>query len=214
MTVTVMTKDCVSNPLRKGDGLGSPSSFHLACRIWFTPSDEKIARELQRLHHEEREKVWADLSGNEKASSFQKQVLEDNTRISASMETLYLEINFIQNKQVLVHTRQQSHDYLKDRSFNLMFLRYCNYDGRRAAKLVIEHLERKRQLFGDESLGRDITTEDLSESEMDIVSSGGLELLQDRDSAGRAVLLSNFSKLKFRETESLVSACGPRLILF
>ena len=209
-TTPVMTKGCNSNPLSIGEFLRSPSSFHLACKIWFIPSDEKIARELHVLPCQEREKVWADLSGNEKASSFRQQVDEDNTCISTSLDALSLEINCIQNKKAFLLAALES----QDRSFHVMFLRCCNFDGKKAAKLVFDHLEQKRQLFGDASLGRDITADDLSKSELDMVCSGGLEILQDRDAAGRPVLLSNFSRLQFKERKSLVSARGPRLNCF
>jgi hypothetical protein len=209
ITLQTMTKDHNSKPPSTGTIAHFPtpsSSFQLACRIWFMPSDEKIASELRRLSVQEREKVWADLSGNEKTSSFRNEVAEDDVIIRAALEDLRREIDDIHIKESLLLTRHQSH-YVKDRSFQLMFLRSCDYDGKAAAKLLIDHIDRKRQLFGDETLGRDITRDDMSEHELEIISSGGLGFLQDRDSAGRVVLLSNFSKFRVKERENLVSLC-------
>lgn len=172
------------------------------------PSDEKVANELRRLPLNARERVWADLSGNEHMSSFRNAPVEDYRSISASFKELAQEIDTIQNKDAFVLAQMQTPTYVDDRSFRLMFLRSCDYDGKQAAKLITHHMERKRQLFGDERLGRDITIEDLSDSEVAIISSGGLGFLEDRDAAGRAVLLSNVSKLKFKDKENLVRRAG------
>lgn len=182
------------------------SPFQLARRIWLAPSDAKVAGEMHRLPIKEREKVWADLSGNEKASTFKAQVVEDSITISTAVEGCRKEIQRIQNKEGYLLAQQQAPDYVNDRSFHLMFLRACDYDEKKAAQLIFDHMERKRELFGEGSTGRDIVTNDLSTSEKELLRSGSLSILHDRDSAGRAVLLSNFCNLnKSQKRESLVS---------
>lgn len=188
-----------------------PSPFQRACQIWLAPSDERTANELRQLPHDAREKVWADLSGNERTSSFKKAVTEDPDEIRAALKVMEEEIERTasEKKAAFLLARKRSPENVGEDSFRIMFLRACHYDGRKAGKLLIDNLERKRVLFGDASLGRELNLHvDMSDIEVEFLSSGALELLAKRDSTGRAVLHSDFSKVKLQEKDSLVSPRG------
>jgi hypothetical protein len=181
--------------------------FQNACRIWFCPAEEKIAKELREMPQDEREKVWADLSGNEKTSQFRKEVIEDPAAISKALEDMRKELEKMGNKQALelALTRKDSSAYVNSRSFRVMFLRSCEYDGKKAAHKLVEHMETKKRLFGENLLGRDVELSDLSPDDMETLSCGGIQLLSERDNAGRVVLFGHFESLKFQNRENLVS---------
>jgi hypothetical protein len=178
--------------------------FQNACRIWFCPAEERIARELREMPQDEREKVWADLSGNEKTSQFKKEVIEDPKVIYRALEEMKHTIEETKDKPALELAQTQSPDYVDRRSFHLMFLRSCEYNGQVAARKLIEHMETKKRLFREEVLGRDVQLTDLSPDDMETLSSGGIQFLAERDNAGRMVLFGHVESLKFKERENLV----------
>lgn len=179
--------------------------FQRACRIWFCPTDDKIAMELRKMPQEEREKVWADLSGNEKTSMFRQPVKEDPKAIDEALVHLQREIEGTKEKTAFDLAQRMNPNYVKSRSFQLAFLRSCEYDGKRAGRLLIDHMETKRLLFGNAVLGRDIRLSDLNSDDMVTLSTGGFQFLRERDSAGRIVLYYHRGSLKFKERENFVS---------
>ena len=72
--------------------------FQNACRIWFCPAEDRIAKELRQMTPKEREKVWADLSGNEKTSQFRKEIVEEPNMISKELEEMRKELSRIREK--------------------------------------------------------------------------------------------------------------------
>lgn len=181
-------------------------TFQRACRIWFCPTDEKIAKELRKMSQVEREKVWADLSGNEKTSQFRKNVAEDPVAIKSSLKDFQEEIDRTNVKPAFNLAKQQSPDYVNSPTFRLPFLRACEYDGKRAGRMLIDHMETKRRLFGDTALGRDIRLDDLNEGDKETLSTGGFQFLRERDSAGRLILYYHRTSLKFKNRENFSRA--------
>ena len=180
-------------------------TFQSACRIWFCPTDEKIAKELRKMSQIEREKVWADLSGNEKTSQFRKNVAEDPAEIDSSLNDLQEELDNTNEKPAFDMAQQQSPEYVNSRTFRLSFLRSCEYDGKRAGRMLIDHMETKRRLFGDAALGRDIRLDDLNDGDKETLHTGGFQFLRERDSAGRLILYYHRTSLRFRNRENFVS---------
>ena len=181
--------------------------FQNACKIWFCPSDERIARELLHMPQEEREKVWADLSGNENTSQFRKEITEDPKKISKALYDMATSINDdigVEKQSAYELAYQQNSEYVNNHSFRLMFLRSCEYDGKKAARKLVEHMEMRRRLFGDECLGRDIKLSDLNEEDMRTLQSGSIQFLPKRDTAGRLVLYGHIECIQYKERENLV----------
>jgi hypothetical protein len=158
------------------------------------------------MPQEEREQVWADLSGNEKTSVFKKEVVENKEQIDKRLNEFQDEINSIREKAAYEVAEGQSKSYVHDRAFRLSFLRSCEYNGKKAARLLVEQMETKRHLFGDEVMGRDIRLSDLAPDDMATLRSGGIQFLRERDSAGRLVVYINMASLKFKEAKSFVSS--------
>jgi hypothetical protein len=182
----------------------SLSSHDYACRIWFCPAQEQTERQLAGLSREEREKVWADLSGNEKISKYEINS-EDPAFVARKLEQLEVEISNIRDNAVFEQAMRSSPAYVNGRKLRMMFLRADNFDVRAAASRIVRHFDEKLILFGEDSLGRDICLSDLNPEDLECLSCGGHQILQERDHAGRRILFSRFSNMVYRNQENAVS---------
>lgn len=164
--------------------------FQHACRIWFCPAHQKIAKELRELPQDQREKVWADLSANEDASHYKQEMFENPSTIDAALEQMKRNMYDIQNKPgcALSAALNQNRDYVEKRSTLLPFLRFCEYDPRMAVMKLADFMETKRTLFGDDVLGRDIELSDLGPDDLETLNGGGFQILEKPDLAGRHVM--------------------------
>ena len=61
-----------------------------ACSIWFQPPEGRATHELSTLSGEEREKVWADMSGNTEMANTNArlQALEDPIQLDMTINEL------------------------------------------------------------------------------------------------------------------------------
>ena len=100
-------------------------------------------------------------------------------------------------------------DYVYNPRFLLAFLRSEQYDILPSIKRIVNFFEQKRQIFGEQSLGRDITvTQDFDEDDRKLLESGYAYLLPGKDRSGRAIAFS-FSHLRRQHSvKSVVSIFG------
>ena len=75
----------------------------------------------------------------------------------------------------------------------LLCLRADYYDCSKAAARLVSFLSFKRRLFGDDKLTRDVVFDDFQGEDRHALEAGILQLLQQRDRAGRAVLYGSGS---------------------
>ena len=174
-----------------------------ACNIWFCPAQERTARELKCLPRQQREKVWADLSGDKKVSLFEINPEEEDF-VANCLKEMQMEIDHIPEKAAFNLALKRSPDYVNRRSFRLMFLRADQYDPKAAAVRIIRHFEEKQKLFGDELLGRDVRLDDLNEDALAVLTSGGLQELCQTDQGGRQLQFCRSSLFKYKTQESMV----------
>jgi len=78
---------------------------------------------------------------------------------------------------------------VEHREFQLSFLRAERFDTKKAATRVIDYFEEKRKLFGVEHLTTKIKLKDLDIQSKNCFESGLIQLLPQRDRAGRAVIV-------------------------
>mmetsp|Transcript_25511 Transcript_25511/g.60125 ORF Transcript_25511/g.60125 Transcript_25511/m.60125 type:complete len:1022 (+) Transcript_25511:182-3247(+) len=78
---------------------------------------------------------------------------------------------------------------VEHRDFQLSFLRAEGYDTKKAAKRFLDYFEEKRRLFGTDFLTTKIQLKDLDVETKDCLESGQIQLLSERDRAGRAVVV-------------------------
>eukprot|EP00536_Pseudo-nitzschia_multiseries_P004752 jgi/Psemu1/323597/estExt_fgenesh1_pg.C_820003 len=78
---------------------------------------------------------------------------------------------------------------VEQRDFRISFLRAERYDTKKAAKRFLNYFEEKRRLLGMDYLTKKIQLKDLDAETKDCLESGHVQLLQERDRAGRAVIV-------------------------
>jgi hypothetical protein len=166
------------------------SSIETACRIWFNPPHERTIRELDELTIQEREKVWADFSGNAELSSFRSNYRMDPEDLNECLLRLDQEIVNIQqhDKDAFEQAQRITPQYTGSKEFRLRFLRTDAFDAKAAAHRITRHFEEKRMLFGEDRLGRDISLSDLRSSDMTILRSGLYQNSPETDKGGRQIL--------------------------
>jgi hypothetical protein len=173
-----------------------------ACRIWFCPTDESAASELWQLPRAQREKIWADLSGDVNSSHRLQE--EDSEMVTQRLAQLNDELSRIPDKPDFSLAQKASPEYTDSRSFRLMFLRSTDFDAMAAAARIVGHFKGKRELFGPELLGRDIQLSDLDQDELETLASGGMNFLPRTDAGGRLVVFSRHLDFKSKKREDVV----------
>ena len=194
--------------------LGRPESFlspaEVACGIWFCPVQERTQRELHQLSQAEREKVWADMSGDNVLSTFET-MEEDSEVVARCLCEMDDEISRTSRKEAFLQAQGLAPDYVNSESMRIKFLRSEMFDTKAAAVRIIRHFEEKKSLFGEDKLGRDILLSDLTEDDMEALTCGGAQFLRERDKGGRRVYFSRYVSMKYKNRENVVRLEGSSI---
>ena len=162
-----------------------------------------LAREMNKLSVEEREKVLEDVHG------IPRLVDEPKERIEACLALLETEITSVSRKAAYDLASFNSNEYTSSKKIRLMFLRAENYDPYNAASRMVRFFDQKYELFGADKLTKDITLDDLDPDDIAELEEGVIQVLPEKDCAGRKVLCLFPSKLKVNRTmKNLVSDDG------
>ena len=198
---SLLLKVCRITPYDKimiGESLQSVSKLEAlekACKIWFNAPEGRAARELRALTTPERERVWADMTGNKDISTFN--VKDDNHvqigKALASLQTEMVEFASKHPSRALSMAIRTSPGYVCDPQFLFKFLLSKSFSVRSTMALLASHFEMKRELFGEETLGRDIALSDMNEDDISFLRNGFYRFLGGTDSAGRLVAFLVFS---------------------
>jgi hypothetical protein len=167
-----------------------------------------LAKEMNQLSVEEREKVLEDIHGIARA------VDEPLDSVKNSLVLLEEELSKItRNKRVAFDlAKSQSEDYVSSEKLRLMFLRAESFDAYKAASRMVRFFDEKYKLFGADKLTKDIVLADLDPDDIAALETGFYQVLPEKDCAGRKVLCF-FPKLKVvQTTQNMVSddACEAR----
>jgi hypothetical protein len=164
-----------------------------------------LAKEMNRLSVEEREKVLADIHG------ISPVVDEPKEFIGACLALLEEELTNISSKVAYDDLASSiSKQYTSSNKIRLMFLRADSFDPYNAASRMVRFFDEKYALFGADKLTKDIVLADLDPDDIATLENGFYQVLPEKDSAGRKVFFF-FPKLKVvRTTQSVVSddVCG------
>ena len=145
-----------------------------------------LVQSLQRLSIEEHQAVVLDIHG------FDEKINEKETSpyVNEKLAELQQHLDRITQKEAYNLALQLNSNYVCSRSFRLMFLRCERFNVQAAAEMMVLHFEEKLQLFGNgDILAREILQSDLSPKERVVLDTGLLQLMKQRDAAGRTVLL-------------------------
>lgn len=145
-----------------------------------------LAKEMNSMSIEERDNVLWDIHG------VPKNIEESSSFIDDSLRNLFVEIEAIRAKAAYLTAVSQSKANEDDKTMadlGLRFLRAHRYNLKDAAAAMVAFFEVKMELFGENSLGRDVTlTQDFDEKELEFVKRGFYQVFPGSDNSGRTVV--------------------------
>ncbi len=204
-------ESCFSNG--SSDSVGSEDEFRnrLSATIDNTQhedrSDAYIANALNQMSLKERDKVYCDLHG------VAEDMVEDSKFVARKLEELQREVNWMlpSNSKAFRLAELRSPSFVNNRKIRLRFLRAEAFDSRKAATRMMRFFDFKLELFGEDSLCRDLTYFDLSNEDQTALKTGFTQRLPERDRAGRVVIVLFLSHLKSVSARSLVRTVGQAI---
>jgi hypothetical protein len=162
-------------------------------------ADALVAKDMNELSMAERERVLHDIHG---VSDIPE---EDVSKVTAKFAALDRAIQKnITKGSAYEQALSTSEGYVKDYSSRLKFLRADCFDAEKAAKRMLAFFEQKLRIFGRDKLTKDITLQDLNEEDLKVLNNGHLQLLPQRDRAGRLICCNVRSYERFKDTINLV----------
>ena len=154
-----------------------------------------LAKEMNKLSVEEREKVLEDVHGIARA------VDEPLDYVRNSLVLLEQELSKItRNKAAFDLAKIQSKEYVSSEKRRLMFLRAESFDVYKAASGMVRFFDEKYNLFGADKLTKDIVLADLDPDDIAALERGFYQVLPEKDCAGRKVICF-FHKLRVIRTK-------------
>jgi hypothetical protein len=214
-------EDLIS-PVAQSQKDNDEKQYEVACRIWFQVPEGMAEREFFALSPAEREKVWADLSGNDLLARVEQRLQPYSKSPTELQETAW---KLRQKLQEHSRREEQQHEQIEPLALamqtassyvchvpNLIkFLASQEWNVQAAFDMMQAHYQMKLDLFGKQALGRDITLNDLDGRSVQFLQSGAYQYsYHTRDRAGRACSMLNMAflqhhPLKFTKVEILVS---------
>jgi hypothetical protein len=162
----------------------------------------QVTRALNELSHQEREQAFEDLHGVSPTINESPELIE---RGLFEMEK-YLQETILQfntnnyskpssssssSSPAFVLAQSINMAYVQNSKLRLRFLRADRFDATKAALRLVQWLQWKLELFGQDKLCQEhIRLEDLDDNGRAMVQSGRVQVLPSRDHRGRAVVLS------------------------
>lgn len=154
-----------------------------AVRSMMHAVDAIIAKNLNQLSQEDREKSYSDIHGISGA------LQETPSLVAQSLELMEQEINLIHTKDAYDLAKSMKPEYVHDSALRLKFLRGEHFSARPAAQKFARFFELKLYLFGAPKLVKDIEQDDLNEEDLAALYSGYVQWLPLKDSSQRTVYI-------------------------
>ena len=172
-----------------------------------------VANEMNELTSSEREAVYNDLHGiiskPEVALLEESQEVIERAITDTRNEIASVRLKTAYNKALFLNP-----EYVNSNEFMLMFLRSCKFDPKQTANKIVDHFKYKLDLFGYDNLGRDLMYDDLDQGTKNALGSGAVQILPQRDNAGRAIVFYAIDKLRYDKVDSQVSLSFCWYVLF
>jgi hypothetical protein len=152
--------------------------------------DADIAKEIQELTMQEREKVMEDIHAVAEAQEETEELLEKSlAELDTALRKLPQTVRRDFDRAVFLKP-----DLEQDTEFKLRFLRTDFFHAGLAARRMAGYFTKKVELFGDEKLAKKITLEDLDERDLAILQSGMIIKLPSTDPIGRPITFCDSTK--------------------
>lgn len=142
------SRSCISTHLAEKAGL--PTNRFPEGEEETARAEEVLEVAFAELSIDEHEKIIFDIHGLSSSPE------EDASRLESALKDLEAAISKIAQKDAYEHALFQNRQYVMDKDFRTMFLSALKFDVAGAAQMIVDHFEKKRELFGDDVLGRDI----------------------------------------------------------
>ena len=168
--------------------------------------DRAFAQDLLSMTQNERERILQDIHGIDNTNTCSQQSNNNSpTMIKEKQDTAIFEMEeelfrIGQRSQAYNIAVQQNESYVQ--RLYLSFLMKYEYDVPCAAQHLLHHFDFKFELWKMDTLGRDVTQDDMDRETLDTLKRGFFQILPVRDVAGRAI----FTKIwKYTQFQSEVS---------
>jgi hypothetical protein len=189
---------CFFAPLSSSSATAVP--LQPVVRSDFSDTDLMLAKELNQMSMTERDQILSDIHGVAdlivEEPDFVDQCLMDLETILVCTEP--------SQKIAYEQARAMNLAYVQDRNFLIKCLRADEFQVKKTAERLLLHMEIKLELFGPEKLCQEITLQDLNEDDIRALETGFIQLLPERDRAGRAVMVLSLMFIKYKEFENMV----------
>jgi hypothetical protein len=140
-----------------------------------------LALDLNKISLNEREQVFEDLHG------VSDTIDESPEFVACCLAELEAEIAKIRYRDAYLAAANKDSSYTNSRNLRLKFLRAEQFDSKKAAVRLVGFFERKLEVFGPDSLARDLLISDLDEEDQECLQCGLLTLVPATDMAGRGI---------------------------
>lgn len=157
--------------------------------------DATLTRELNELSVKEREDLYEEIHGisAEQKDPEERELDKIFVAMQERISTIRKPARAAYEKALFLRP-----DYVQNRKFRLSFLRAEDFDPHKAAQRFVKHFEFKRELFGDGKLVEDVTLQDLTPADLECLMSGSTQILPQKDSVGRTVIVVNQNYYRYR----------------
>ncbi len=147
-------------------------------------AEDLISQGLETLSLNKHEKILFEVHGLDPEQD------EEPQFVDRKLQELEKELERINVKEAYDLAKQQNPSYVDSRNLRLMFLRSRKFNCHEAAESLVQHFHVKRTLFGDgDVLSRDVHQSDLGPKDKLLLETGFLQVMPERDAAGRTILL-------------------------
>ena len=154
-----------------------------------TEPDIIVARELNKLSMEERDKADNDLHCI--ADKNNDVIPESKEFVETKLEEMEVELHNTLRKSSYELALSIDPTYIRNRELRLIFLRADRYNCKLSAGRFIRFLDQKLELFGPTKLCKDITLDDLNSDDVIALCSGFVQFNHlTRDPKGRATIFA------------------------
>lgn len=173
--------------------------------------DSILAEELYTMSVRDRDTTQEEIHG---VRSVARE--ESPEMINEAFRCFQNEIEKIPTKEAYDEAVSSNSYYvLHDRGFRIRFLRADSFDAKKASIRFINHLDLLMDYFGPDALQRPLRHSDLSKEVQDVVRSGSIQLLPNRDRAGRLVIFYHRGDFDLADGDKpLESSMGSRVSCF
>jgi hypothetical protein len=198
-----MMTDMSSKPQESDCSWCGTEEYGAKTNISSHESDVALARDLNALSVQERERVFEDVHGvaqvQEETPAFVAKCLEE---IDVALRKIPVKRRKALDRALFLKPTIDS-----DMKFKLMFLRADLYDAQKAARRMSRHFEEKLSLFGEEKLVKKIRLDDLEHEDIEHLNCLGCVLLPNKDPTGRPIWFFDMTRFEDKKHDSMVRIC-------